>query len=93
MVPEQIALGLLSHRVEPDYPAQALPQRLEGPVVLQAWISKDGSVRDLKLTKGYFILGRAAIEAVKQWRFKPYTPNGQTSDFQTTITLSFKYPS
>ncbi len=93
MVPEQIALGLLSHRVEPDYPAQALPQRLEGPVVLQAWISKDGSVRDLKLTKGYFILGRAAIEAVKQWRFKPYTLHGQTSDFQTTITLSFKYPS
>ncbi|MGC2193236.1 MAG: TonB family protein [Terriglobales bacterium] len=92
MVPEQTSLDLLIHKVDPDYPAQALPQRLEGPVVLQAWIGKDGSVRDLKLVKGYFILGRAAIDAVKQWRFKPYTQNGTTSDFQTNITVNFKYP-
>ena len=91
-VPEQTALSLLLHRVEPDYPAQAGQQHLEGPVVLQAWIAKDGSVRDLKLVKGYFLLGRAALDAVRQWRFKAYTQNGKAIDFQTQITLNFKYP-
>jgi TonB family protein len=91
-VPEETSLGLLIHRVDPDYPAQALQQHLEGPVVLKAWIGKDGSVLDLKLVKGYFLLGRAAFDAVKQWRFKPYNQNGKTIDFQTYITLTFKYP-
>jgi protein TonB len=91
-VPEQTALSLLVHRVDPDYPAQALQQRLEGPVVLQVGIAKDGSVRDLKLVKGYFLLGRAAFDAVRQWRFKAYSQNGKAIDFQTLITLNFKYP-
>ena len=91
-VPEETSLGLLIHKVDPDYPGQALQQHLEGPVVLQAWIAKDGSVRDLKLMKGYFIFGRAALEAVKQWRFRPYVQNGKAIDFQTSITVSFKYP-
>jgi protein TonB len=91
-VPEETSLGLLIHKVDPDYPAQALQQHLEGPVLLQAWIAKDGSVRDLKLMKGYFIFGRAALEAVKQWRFRPYVQNGKAIDFQTSITVSFKYP-
>jgi protein TonB len=89
-LPEEAALGLLIHRVEPEYPAQVLHQRIDGPVVLQAWIAKDGSVRDLKMVKGYFVLGRAAIDAVKQWRFKPYMQNGKTIEFQTTITINFK---
>jgi TonB family protein len=91
-VPEETSLGLLIHKVDPAYPAQALPQHLEGPVVLQAWIGKDGSVLDLKLVRGYFLLGRAAFDAVKQWRFKPYNQNGKTIDFQTNITVTFKYP-
>ena len=90
MVSEETALGWLVHRVEPEYPAQALQQRIEGPVVLQVWIAKDGSVRDLKMVKGYFVLGRAAIDAVRQWRFKPYTQNGKTMEFQTTITINFR---
>jgi protein TonB len=92
-VPEETSRDLVAHRVEPDYPAQALPQHLEGPVVLEAWVSKDGTIQDLKLVKGYFILGRAAFAAVKQWRFKPYSRNGKTIDFQTYITIYFKYPS
>jgi protein TonB len=90
MVPEETALGWVTHRVEPEYPAQALQQRIDGPVVLQVWIAKDGSVRDLKMVKGYFVLGRAAIDAVKQWRFKPYTQNGKPMEFQTTITINFR---
>ena len=91
-VSEEAARALLVHRVDPDYPAQALPQRLEGPVVLQVWVQKDGTIRDLKLVKGYFVLAKAASDAVKQWRFKPYTPNGPAIDFQTLITINFKYP-
>ena len=90
MAPEETALGWLIHRVEPEYPAQAVQQRIDGPVVLQVWIAKDGSVRDLKMVKGYFVLGRAAIDAVKQWRFKPYTQNGKTMEFQTTVTVNFR---
>jgi TonB family protein len=91
-VPESTSQRLLIHRVEPEYPAQALAQRLEGAVVLQAWIGKDGTVRDVKLLTGYFLLGRAAFDAVKQWRFKPFTQNGTVQDFQTTIRLNFNYP-
>jgi len=91
-VPEETSLGLLIHRVDPDYPQQALAQHLEGPVVLQAWIARDGTVRDVKLVKGYFVLARSAFDAVKQWRFKPYSPNGKAVDFQTVLTLNFKIP-
>jgi protein TonB len=91
-VPEETSLGLLIHRVEPEYPQQAAAQHLEGPVVLQAWVARDGTVRDVKLVKGYFVLARAAFDAVKQWRFKPYSPNGKAIDFQTVLTLNFKSP-
>jgi protein TonB len=91
-VPEETSLALLVHKVDPDYPQQALSQHIEGPVVLQAWIARDGTVRDLKLVKGYFVLGKAAFDAVKQWRFKPYTPNGKAIDFQTMLTVNFKHP-
>ncbi len=88
-VPEETSLGLLIHKVDPVYPAQA-QQQLDGPVVLQVWIAKDGSVRDVKLVKGYFILARAASDAVKQWRFKPYSPHSKAVDFQTMVTVNFK---
>jgi protein TonB len=91
-VPEETSKELVVHRVDPDYPAQAIQQHLEGPVVLQAWVSKDGTIQDLKLVKGYFVLGRAAFAAVRQWRFKPYSPNGRALDFQTYVTINFKYP-
>jgi periplasmic protein TonB len=91
-VPEETSLGLLIHRVEPEYPQQAAAQHLEGPVVLQAWVARDGTVRDVKLVRGYFVLARAAFDAVKQWRFKPYSPNGKAVDFQTVLTLNFKTP-
>jgi protein TonB len=91
-VPEETSLTLVIHRVEPQYPPQALQQHIEGPVVLQAWVTRDGSVRDLKLVRGYFVLGKAAFDAVKQWRFKPFSQDGRAIDFQTTVTVTFKYP-
>jgi protein TonB len=91
-VPEETSRNLVEHRVEPNYPAQALSQRLEGPVVLQVWVAKDGTVRDVKLVRGYFALARAASDAVRQWRFKPYSSNGKPVDFETIVTVNFKYP-
>ena len=91
-VSEEAARALLIHTVTPVYPPEGLPQKLHGPVVLQALIGRDGSVEDLKIVRGYFILGRAAIAAVKQWRFQPYTINGHAASTQTVITINFSYP-
>ena len=84
-----MAQSWVIHKVDPQYPAQALSQRLEGLVVLQAWVAKDGTVRDLKLMKGYFALGRAGIDAVRQWRFKPGTKNGVAVDVSLNIEVNF----
>ncbi|MGB8008934.1 MAG: energy transducer TonB, partial [Terriglobales bacterium] len=89
---EEAARALLIHTVNPDYPPAALAQKLHGPVVLQATISRDGSVEDLKIVRGYFVLGQAAIAAVKQWRFQPYTLNGHAAATQTQLTINFSNP-
>lgn len=91
-VSEEAARALLVHTVDPVYPPEALAQKLHGPVVLQVRVGRDGSVEDLKIVRGYFILGRAAIAAVKQWRFQPYTINGHAAATQTVITIDFSYP-
>jgi protein TonB len=74
------------------YPPEALAQKLHGAVVLRAVVGRDGSVEDLKIVQGYFILGRAAIAAVKQWRFQPYNVGGHAAATATTITINFSSP-
>jgi TonB family protein len=91
-VSEETARALLVHTVNAVYPPEAVAQKLHGLVVLQAVIGRDGTVEDLKLVRGYFVLGRAAIAAVKQWRFQPYSPNGHATATQTLITIDFSYP-
>jgi len=89
---EEAARAMLVHIVNPVYPPEAMAQKLHGPVVLQAVIGRDGNVEDLKIVRGYFILGRAAISAVKQWRFQPYSVSGHAAATQTVITVNFSYP-
>jgi TonB family protein len=91
-VSEEAARALLVHTVNPVYPPEALAQKLHGAVVLQAVVGRDGIVEDVKIVRGYFVLGRAAIAAVKQWRFQPYTVNGHAAATQTVITIDFSYP-
>ena len=91
-VSEAAARTMLIHSVDPVYPPEGLAQKLQGSVVLQALVGRDGSVEDLKIVRGYFILGRAAIAAVKQWKFQPYTLNGHAAATQTVITINFNYP-
>ena len=92
IVPEELARHLLTQKVDPSYPEQALRLGLQGPVVLQAWISRDGSIRDLKLVRGSLLLGQSAYQAVKQWRYKPYLLNGQAVEAQTLVTVDFRLP-
>jgi TonB family protein len=88
-ISEDAERALLIHSVDPVYPSEGATQKLHGPVVLQALIGRDGSVEDLKIVRGYFILGRAAASAVKQWKFQPYTVNGHAVSTQTLITVNF----
>jgi TonB family protein len=89
---EELSQALLLDRVQPSYPEQALKAGLQGAVVLQAWIGKDGSIRDLKLVDGSLLLGRAAVKAVRQWRYKPYVRNGVAVEAETLVTVNFKLP-
>jgi protein TonB len=65
---------------------------LQGSVTLQAWIAKDGTIRDLKLINGPFLLGEAAFRAVKQWRYHPYMQNGEAVEAQALVTIDFRLP-
>ena len=89
---EEAARAMLVHSVDPVYPPEAVGKKLQGSVVLQAMIARDGSVEDLKIVRGYFVLGRAAIAAVKQWRFQPYSLNGHPAETQTVLTINFTRP-
>jgi len=61
-------------------------------VQLEATISKDGNVTNLKVVSGHPILARAAVEAVKQWKYKPYLLNGSAVEIDTQIAVNFKLP-
>ncbi len=88
-VSQGVTQGLLIHKVQPSYPPLARQARIQGQVVLQAVISKDGAIEGLKLISGHPMLAPAAIDAVKQWRYKPYILNGEPVEVDTTITVNF----
>ena len=91
-VSQGLSAGVVEHRVKPTYPSQALTMRLQGPVVLRAMIAEDGSVHDLKVVSGQPVLVRAALDAVRQWRYRPYRLDGTPVRMQTEITVDFKLP-
>jgi TonB family protein len=75
--------------VAPDYPLLARQMKVQGAVVLQALISREGSIQELQVLSGPSILAAAAREAVRQWRFKPYFQNGEAVETQARITVNF----
>jgi periplasmic protein TonB len=91
-LPESAAWELLAQPVDPVYPAAAKASGQRGSVVLQVLIGRDGAVQDAKFLQGSLVFARAAIDAVKQWRFKPYSLNGRVVSVQSVITLNFKPP-
>ncbi|HEV2729872.1 MAG TPA: energy transducer TonB [Terriglobales bacterium] len=91
-VSQGVSQGMLIKRVQPVYPSSAKQMRLEGTVQLMASITKDGRISSVKQLSGDAILGRAAIDAVRQWKYKPYFLNGEPVEIQTQITVNFKLP-
>ena len=83
------ALQVLSHPVDPNYPMLAREMKVQGSVILDAFIGKDGSIQTLKIVSGPTILATAAMEAVRQWRFKPYMQAGQAVETEARITVNF----
>ncbi len=81
--------GMLLSQQRPPYPMLAKSARIQGHVMLQAIISKDGRVENLRLISGHPMLAPAAIEAVKQWRYRPYLLNGEPVEVETTIDVNF----
>jgi protein TonB len=88
-VSQGVTQGLLVRRIQPTYPPLARQARIQGSVVLQAEISKDGAIQNLRLISGHPMLAPSAIEAVKQWKYKPYFLNGEPVEVETTITVNF----
>jgi protein TonB len=84
-----VAQGNLIHNVKPPYPPLARQARVQGMVVIQAVIGKDGTIQNLRVVSGHPMLAQAALEAVKQWRYKPYYLNGEPVDVDTTINVNF----
>lgn len=81
--------GSLIRRVDPVYPPMARAAHIQGPVLLAAVISKDGTIQNLRTLSGRPMLVPAAISAVSQWRYKPYVLNGETIEVETQITVNF----
>jgi protein TonB len=88
-VSQGVTEGMVLRRVQPNYPPLARQARIQGDVILQAEISKDGAIENLRVISGHPMLAPAAIDAVKQWRYKPYFLNGEPVAVETQITVKF----
>jgi periplasmic protein TonB len=76
--------------VEPQYPRNALTTHTQGAVQIEATVDKEGRVVNPKVLSGPFMLAPAALDAVRQWRYKPYYLDGEPVEVQTQITINFK---
>ncbi len=81
--------GLLIQKTMPIYPPIAKAARVQGTVVLQATISKGGTIEDLHVVSGSAMLQEAALDAVRQWRYRPYLLNNEPVEVETTINVIF----
>jgi periplasmic protein TonB len=79
----------LIRQVKPPYPPLAKQARIQGAVVLEAVISKQGGVENLRVISGHPLLIQAALDAVKQWKYKPTLLNGEPVEVVTTVTVNF----
>ncbi|PYV84252.1 MAG: hypothetical protein DMG93_05555 [Acidobacteria bacterium] len=87
---EDASSKLLVHRVAPNFPQEAKRARIHGPVVLTVIVRKDGTVLVVHLLSGPKELAQAAVDAVRQWRYKPFVINGEPIEMETRATLNFK---
>jgi protein TonB len=81
--------GNLIRRVQPEYPALAKQARIQGTVVLRAVIDREGTIQDLQVISGHPLLVTAALNAVRQWRYRPFYLNDQPVEVETQVTVNF----
>jgi protein TonB len=91
-ISEGVTQGLLIKKIAPTYPSAALKLRKQGTVELLATVSKTGSITKLQVLRGESILSQAAIEAVRQWKYRPFLLNAEPVEIETQITIHFKLP-
>jgi TonB family protein len=91
-IPQSLARGLLIKKVQPEYPQEARDKRIQGTVILAVYISEEGDVTETTLVSGHQLLVPAATEAVKQWKYKPYSVKGEPVAVKTQVNLSFRLP-
>jgi periplasmic protein TonB len=88
-VSQGVTQGLVLRKVQPTYPPLARTARVQGSVVLAAVIGKDGSIENLHVISGHPLLTQAALDAVKQWKYRPYILNGEPVEVDTQVTVNF----
>lgn len=81
--------GNLIHKVEPQYPVMAKQLHIAGAVLVKAVISREGIIENAEVERGHPLLARAALEAVRQWRYRPYYLNNLPIEVETEITVNF----
>jgi periplasmic protein TonB len=84
-----VMAGYLIVKIAPQYPAIAKAVRIQGTVVLQATISKAGTIENLRVINGSPMLQQAAIDAVRSWRYRPYLLNAEPVEVETTVNVVF----
>jgi periplasmic protein TonB len=75
--------------VRPTYPRMAIMTRTQGVVLLHAIIGRDGSIKQLQVVSGHPLLIQAALDAVQQWKYRPYLLNGEPVEVETQVTVNF----
>jgi protein TonB len=85
-----VSEGMVIRKVVPVYPAIGRQVRVQGTVVLEAVISKTGTIESLHVVSGPAMLQQSALDAVKQWRYRPYMLNGEAVTVETTVNVIFK---
>jgi protein TonB len=88
-VDSKTAIGYKIHDVPPWYPPLAQRAKIQGDVVLHAIIDTTGKVTQLRVLSGHPILAKSALDAVRQWKYRPYLLDGKAVPVDTTITVSF----
>lgn len=88
-IPQGVASGLIVSSVPPIYPLLARQARIQGTVVLKALINQTGDVESLELISGHPMLAPAAMDAVKQWKYRPYIHDGNAVPVETQVMVNF----
>lgn len=89
---EMVSATRLIHRVEPEYPPEARAQHIQGAVRLDIQIGGEGAVHNIEVVEGDPLLAAAAVQAVRQWRYRPYSVDGRAIEMQTRVTIRFTLP-